>query len=168
MNQQVRLKAEIAKWDWLRPHLEAENFDAVALMTALESETDIAECLVELAEAALEAEALAEAARVRAKQITERASRLELKGEKLRRIIVNAMIQARIDEPIRTATMTLSKRPGQRDLVIMDETKIPKAFYDDVEPKLNRRRLRDALDNGQQVEGAQLGNGGASCTILVK
>ena len=169
MNTQTKLSIELGKWAWLRGHLEAEEFDAVALMTALESETDVAECLLELAEAALEADALAAAARARAKQITERASRHEIKGEKLRRVILNAMIQANITKPIRGDNLTLSKRSRGRELIVTDVTKIPKEYFDDADPKLNKRRLRDAMaDQGKVVDGAQLDNGGASVAILTR
>lgn len=169
MNAHAKLSVELAKWDWLRPHLQAEDFDAVALMTALESETNIPECLLELGEAALEADALAAAARARAKQITERASRHEIKSEKLRRVILNAMIQANITEPIRGDNLTLSKRPRGRELIVTDVAKIPKEYFDDADPKLNKRRLRDAMaDQGKVVEGAQLDNGGFSVAILTR
>lgn len=167
MNTQVKLSAELEKWSWLRHHLEAENFDAVALMSALESETEIPECLLEIAEEALALEALAVAARARAKQVQERAARMEDKAERLRRIVSATMINAQIDKPIQGPSMTLSLRKGQRDLVIMDQSKIPAEFYDDAAPKLNKRRLRDALDMGREVEGAQLGNGGQSVSIRV-
>jgi hypothetical protein len=165
MNTQVKLSQELEKWSWLRHHLEAENFDAVALMSALESETEIPECLLEIAEDALALEALAASARERAKAITQRAARLEDKADRLRRIIAATMNNAQIDKPIQGPTMTLSLRKGQRDLVIMDESKIPLTFYDDATPKLNKRRLREHLDLGNQVEGAQLGNGGSSVSI---
>jgi hypothetical protein len=165
MNTQYKLSNELEKWAWLKHHLEAESFDAVALMSALESETEIPECLLEIGEEALALEALAVAARERAKQIQARAARLEDKADRLRRVISATMINTQIDKPIQGPTMTLSLRKGQRDLVIMDESKIPLTFYDDAQPKLNKRRVRDALDRGEAVEGAQLGNGGSSVTI---
>lgn len=168
MNTQVKLSAELEDWAWLRHHLEQENFDAVALMSALESETHIPECLLELAEEAIAVEKQVAAAKERAKEITERAGRLAEKAEKLRRVITATMVNARIDKPIQGPTLTISKRIGGRGLIITDQTKIPKEYYDDAEPKLSKQRVRDALDMGKNVPGATLSNGGFSCAILTK
>lgn len=169
MNQQTKLSRELEKWAWLRHHLEAENFDGVALLSALESETEIPECLLEIGEEVVATEKLAEVARERAKQMKERASRLEDRAERLRRVITATMVNNQIDKPIQGPTMTLSKRSGGRGVIITDMTKIPKEYFDDAEPKLNKRRLREAMDLlGKTVEGAQLENGGASVTIITR
>lgn len=169
MNAVKKLSDELNRWGWMKPHLEAEEFDAVALMSALESETNVLECLLKIGEAAVEAEGLAAAARARAKEIGERAVRLETRGEKLRRVIVATMQNLQMDKPIVGPTITLSKRLRGRDLIVTDVTKIPQEYFDDTQPKLNKRRLRDAMaDQGIQVEGAQLDNGGYSVAILTK
>lgn len=166
MNQQTKLSVELQRWGWMKPHLEAESFDAVAMMSALESETNIPECLLELAEAALEAEGLAEAARARAKEIKERASRLETRGEKLRAVIASTMGRLGMDKPIVGPALTVSTREGGRGVIITDATKIPKKYFDDADPKLNKRRLRDDLVFGEQVEGATLDNGSARSAVI--
>lgn len=168
MNAVQKLSAEVQRWAWMKPHLEAENFDAVAMMSALESETDIPECLLELGEAALEAEALAAAAKARAKEITERAGRLVEKAQKLRRIITVTFINAGIDQPIRGPGLTLSKRATGRSVIITDVNKIPKEYFDDAEPKLNKLRVHNALSDGTAIDGASLSNGGEAVAILTR
>lgn len=164
MNAHAKLSVELAKWDWLKPHLQAEQFDAVALMSALESETDLKECLVEIAESALEDKMTAEVIRQRIKQLQERCSRIETREEKKRRVIAAAMQHADV-QSITGEALTLSMRRGGRDLVVMDAEKIPAEYYTPQPPKLDKRKLRDALDQGAQVDGAQLDNGSYSVTI---
>lgn len=166
MNAVKKLSAELQKWAWMKPHLEAEEFDPVAMLSALESETNVPECLLELAEAAVEAEALAEQARARAKQIQERAYRLEWRGEKLRAVIASTMRNLQMDKPIVGPTLTVSTREGGRGLIVTDVTKIPKKYFDDADPKLNKRRLRDDLVFGEQVEGATLDNGAPRSAVI--
>lgn len=168
MNQQTKLSVELEKWAWLKVHLQAEDFDAAALRSALESETNIPECLLEIAEEAVECRHLAEAAKARAKQLSERAGRLETKAEKLRQVINMTFQQAGITEPIRGPNLTLSKRPSGRSVIITDQTKIPKEYFDDADPKLNKLRLHNALSDGTKIEGAELSNGGETVAILTR
>lgn len=168
MNAVKKLSDELNRWGWLKVHLQSENFDAVSLMSALASETEIPECLLKLAEEALESKALAAAAKARAKEITERAGRLEEKAEKLRRVITATFRNAGITEPIRGATITLSLRPTGRTVIITDVGKIPKEYFDDADPKLNKLRLHNAMSDGTKIEGAELSNGGEAIAILTK
>ena len=52
MNTQVKLSAELEKLAWLKAKLGADEFDAVDLICILESETDLKEILLEIAESA--------------------------------------------------------------------------------------------------------------------
>lgn len=169
MNQQVKLSAELEKWGWLRPRLEADDFDAVSLMSALESETNIKECLLEIAESAIEDEHSVQAVKARIKELQERASRLAERAEKKRRIVTGTMQNLEINDPIQGPTLTLSLRAGSRGVIVTDLAKIPKEYFDDADPKLNKRRLFAAMDGGAKVDGAELPNmGSKSVAILVK
>jgi hypothetical protein len=172
MNTQVKLSAELEKWAWLRAKLEAENFDATNLMLCLESETDIAEILLEIAESALEDEGAAEVCKARIKALQERASRLEKRAEKKRIVIGATMRNACItDKPIHGPTMTLSFRKGSRDVIVKDQAKLPKKYMRIIpeEERIDMKSLRFALENGEPVEGAQLANDYQSgCVIRVK
>jgi hypothetical protein len=172
MNQQVKLSAELAKWDWLKEKLGAENFDAVDLVCILESETNLAEILLEIAESALEDEGAAEVCKARMKSLQERASRLDKRAEKKRMVIGATMRNACITEkPIHGPTITLSFRKGSRDVIVMDQAKLPKQYMRIIpeEERVDMKSLRTALENGEPVEGAQLANDYQSgCVIRVK
>jgi len=166
MNQQVRLSAELEKWAWLKARLEAESFDAVSLVEAMQSETDVEECLLEIAESALQDEHSISAIKARIKELQERANRIDERAEKKRRVVTATMQNLQL-EKIDGANLTLSLRNGGRGVIVTDPTKIPKQYFNDADPKLDKRRLRDALELGP-VAGAQLPNGGKSVTILTR
>jgi hypothetical protein len=172
MNTQVKLSAELRKWAWLKEKLGAETFDAVDLLCVLESETDIAEILLEIAESALEDEGSAEVCKARIKTLQERASRLDKRAEKKRAVIGAAMRNACITEkPIHGPTITLSFRKGSRDVIVMDQAKLPKDYLRIIpeEERIDMKSLRAALENGTAIEGAQLANDyQSSCIIRVK
>jgi hypothetical protein len=167
MNQQVRLSAELEKWAWLKRSLEAESFDAVKLVEVMQSETDVEECLLEIAESALQDEYFVDAIRLRVKELQERASRLGERAEKKRRVVTATMQNLQL-EKVEGPNMTLGLRDGGRGVIVADPTKIPKQYFNDADPKLDKRRLRDALESGEKIEGAQLPNGGKSVTITVR
>jgi hypothetical protein len=100
------------------------------------------------------------------KELQERASRLSERAEKKRRVVTATMQNLQL-EKIDGPNLTLSLRNGGRGVIVTDAAKIPKQFFNDAEPKLDKRRLREALELGK-VDGAQLPNGGKSVTILVK
>lgn len=160
------LKRELAKWDWLKAKLADENFDAVELVTIIQSETDIEECLLEIAESALEDEHYIEANKVRMKELQERSSRLENRAEKKRRILAATMQNLQLDS-VKGSNATLSLRKGGRELIVTDEAQIPEGYFVPQPSKLDRRKLRDDLEQGF-VAGAQLSNGSVSCSIRTK
>lgn len=166
MNQQVKLSAELAKWDWLKEKLGAEDFDAVTLIEIIQSETDIEECLLEIAESAIEDEHSITAIKARMHELQERASRLQNRADKKRRIVSATMQNLQIKN-VTGPNATISLRAGGRELVIMDEKQIPPEYFVPQPPKLDRRLLKESLESGP-VAGAQLGNGGVSATIRVK
>jgi hypothetical protein len=168
MNQQYKLSNELEKFAWLKVKLGADDFDAVTLLELIQSETDIEECLLEIGESAVEDEHSVSVIKLRVKELQERASRLEERAEKKRRIISATMCNLKLEKPIQGPTLTLSLRAGGRGVIVTDPTKIPKQYFNDADPKLDKKRLRDALDRGEAIDGAQLPNGGKSVSILVK
>ena len=168
MNQQTKLSAELEKWGWLKAKLGAENFDAVTLLEIIQSETDIEECLLEIGESAIQDEHSVEAIKLRIKELQERGNRIAERAEKKRRIITATMQNLQMDKPIDGPTLTLSPRAGGRGVIVTDQTKIPKEYFNDADPKLDKRRLRDALDSGLKIAGAELPNGGMTTALLVK
>ncbi len=160
------LKHELAKWDWLKEKLGAEEFDAVTLVEIIQSETDIEECLLEIAESAIEDEHSIDAIKARIHALQERGSRLQNRAEKKRRVIAATMQNLQLPK-VTGPNVTLSMRAGGRELVIMDEKQIPPEYFVPQPPKLDRRLLKEALESGF-VAGAQLSNGGSSVTIRTK
>ncbi len=161
-----RLDEEVVKYVSLKDKLTADEFDAVYLLDTLEGATDLHECLEEIAESALEDEKYAEAIASRMTELQERKSRFEVRAEKKRRVICAAM--NRVDlKKVERPNVTISVRNGSRELIIMDESKIPEMFFKPQPPKLDGKSLRTSLEDGP-VEGAVLGNGGQSVSLRVR
>lgn len=172
MNTQRKLAAEVSKWDWMRPHLEAEEFDSVAMLSALESETEVTECLLELAESALEDKRMAELVAQRIAELQERKKAIERRMDRKRTVIgVTLRHIGMTDTPIRGPNMTLSYREGGREVVIMDEAKVLEKYKRIIpeDEKIDMPAVRAALEAKIPVEGACLSNDvSPNCAIRVR
>lgn len=136
------------------------------MLTILEGETEVQECLLEIAESAVEDEHSVDAIKTRIKELQERAGRLEMRAEKKRRVIFATM--QTLDLPkIEGPNATLSLRKGGRELIVMDESEIPEQYFIPQPAKLDKRKLRDDLEQGF-VAGAQLNNGAGSVSIRTR
>ena len=106
------------------------------------------------------------AIKARMHELQERASRLQNRADKKRRIVSATMQNLQIKN-VTGPNATISLRAGGRELVIMDEKQIPPEYFVPQPPKLDRRLLKEVLESGP-VPGAQLGNGGVSATIRTR
>jgi len=58
---------------------------------------------------------------------------------------------------VKTDKYTVSIRNNPVKITVRDESNIPKSFYDEQLPKLNRKKLKEHLVNtGEEVEGIEL------------
>lgn len=158
---------ELAKYQKLRALLASEEPDEQAILDTLEGETNLHEALIEVAESALDDEALAAAIQTRIEALQARKSRCETTAEHKRGLIIMAMERAGLKQ-VKGVSATLSVKPLPGKAVINDEAVMPARFFVPQDPRLDRKALTEALRNGEQVEGATLSNGGVSLTIRVK
>lgn len=159
-----KVSKELAKYADLRAQLEAMEIDPVAIVDTLEGETDLNEAVLELVNEIQEREANALALKSREQSIRDRRTRLEKGVETLRSVILQTMDTAGL-KSIKgdIATLTMRETPGK--LLITDESLIPSDYWEAQDPKLNRKSLVAALDDGSSIPGAEISNGGISLTI---
>jgi hypothetical protein len=97
----------------------------------------------------------------------ERLSRIEARAEKKRSTITAVMEKAdlrKLEQPDFTASLR-AVPPG---LVVADETLIPADYWKPQPAKLDKRGLLAALNAGETVLGATLGNGGTTLSVRTK
>jgi hypothetical protein len=111
--------------------------------------------------------ALATALRARIADMQERLGRIEARADKKRCLVALVMERAdlrKLTEPDFTASLR-QVAPG---LVVIDERVIPEPFWRPQSPKLDRKGLLAALNAGQAVPGATLGNGGTTIAVRTR
>jgi hypothetical protein len=158
---------ELTQYQKLKALLLQEESDPQAILDTLEGETNLHEALLVVAESALDDEAMAEAISNRVEALQARKSRVENTAEHKRGLIIMAMERAGIQQ-VKGPAATLATRPLKGKAVIKDESAIPARFWKAQDPKLDKKALNEAIENGEAVEGVERSNGGISLTIRVK
>lgn len=124
-------------------------------------------CFEEMLRAAVaelnDAEAMTDAMAKRAKQLTDRKKRKESYCEKLRTTIADLMNRANVRK-LELEEATLSIAPSGRSVVITNEGALPEQFTR-TKREPNKTAIKEALERGEEVPGAELGNGGESLRI---
>lgn len=159
---------ELAGYQKLRAQLEqGYDVDPGTLLDTLEGETELHEALLVVSEEIQENTGLLAGLKHSIESLRARESRLKNTNESLRNVILSAMDRAGLDTvkgPL--ATITRRKTPAQA--IIDAESDIPSHFFAPQPPKLDKKAVRNALEDGETVPGAHLSNGGISLTIRVK
>ena len=148
--------------------LDDEMSDAdkdIALRQHAETIGDVRKAVLDLADAALTAKALAEARKAEADRIKALAEQAVNASERAKRIIMDLMAAAGLQK-IEGADCKVSVQAngGVLPLVILDEDALPERFIDLV-PKVNNSAIRQAIEAGEPVPGAELGERGKSVRI---
>ena len=84
-----------------------------------------------------------------------RIERFETSAKRKRELALKAMNEAEIPKLL-VADFTASLRHGAPTLEVLEETKIPAAYWKPQPPKLDRQGLLAALKAGTAIEGAVL------------
>jgi hypothetical protein len=153
----------------LREQLRQEfpEADDETLRDTLEGLSNLPEILAATLRSHLDDLALATALRARISDMQERVGRIEARADKKRCLVASVMERAdlrKITEP----DFTVSLRPTAPQLIITAEGEIPPAFWRPQPAKLDRRGLLAALNAGQAVPGATLGNGGTTIAVRTR
>ena len=136
--------------------LEA-GIDEATLADTLEGLTDLHEILAAIVRSALLAEALAEGLKGHIHVLQARLERMNVRNAERRIIARDAMMEADIKK-ITAPDFTLSLRSGPASVVVVDEGRIPEAYWESREPRLNKMGLLVDLKRGVSVPGALLSN----------
>ena len=161
------LAVQASTYMQLREKLRSEfpEVDDQTLQDTLEGMTDLPDMLAAVLRSQLEDLMSAKALRGRIAEMETRLARFERRAEKKRQLVTNVMDRAqlrKIVEPDFTASLRRTA-PG---LLVLDEGRIPGAFWKPQPAKLDRRAVLVALKAGQDINGAALDNG--SMTLAVR
>jgi hypothetical protein len=143
--------------------------DQEIVETAIEGETSLLEAIDEALAQIDECEVLITGLKAKEEAYADRRKVSEQRAERLRASIEQALIvteQEKVTLP--TATIFLSKR--KPNIVIDNEADIPAAYWTipKVEPKLDKKALKEALEAKEEIPGAHLDSGSVSISIRRK
>ncbi len=151
------LLAENARYGALREHLldQIPDLDAETLADTLEGITDLREMLAELIRSALEDEAFASGLSTRLADMKVRFERLESRAERKRQLALRVMGEADIPK-LMQPDFTASLKQGAPTLEVVDDAKVPAAYWKPQPSKLDRQGLLAALKGGVAIEGVAI------------
>ena len=163
------LTLELQLHEYLREKLLTEflEIDEETLSDTLEGLTDLHDKLAAVIRSQQEDSVLANALKIRIKEMQERHARFEDRVTKKRELVTTVMDRAGITK-IAESDFTASLRQTPRPLVISDDREIPKTYWKPQDPKLDRKRLMADLKSDEQIPGACLGNGGVTVSVRVQ
>jgi chromosome segregation ATPase len=111
-----------------------------------------------------ETEDLAELAKNRARELTERAARLDARGKRYRGVMLAAM-DAMGWTKREFAEATVSIRNPSMSVMILDASELPQGFTVQKPPEPDKKAIAIALKSGQDVPGATLTPGMPSVVL---
>jgi hypothetical protein len=134
---------------------EMPDLDEETLADTLEGLTNLNEMLAELIRSALEDEALKSALSTRLSDMRARLERLETRARKKRHLASRIMSDATIPK-ITAGDFTASLKQGAPAVDVLDEAKIPPAYWKPQPPKLDKQGILAALKAGVVIDGTAL------------
>lgn len=144
--------------------MQEEGEEAIAL--AIREGSTFEEAIAEIANYQAESVAMAEAIAGRIRDMVERKNRFIKREEKAREVIAGLLLLAGVRKiELPECTLSLGHKP--QSVQIVDEAKLPDAFIR-IKREPDKAAIKEALKNGEPVEGAQLSNGGESLIIRRK
>ena len=163
------LRNELSSYLILSGQLKAQyaEIDEETLADTLEGLSRLPDLLEAITRSSLEDGVLAEALKSRIGEMQERLSRLRMRQEKKRALVLWAMEKAELERH-HAADFSLFLRSGSPRLEIEDEEKIPGEFFIPQPSRLDRLNLIAALKRGDAVSGAHLVPSERSLSVRVK
>jgi Siphovirus Gp157 len=164
-----RLGLAAVQYQVIRDRLRAlePELDEQTLADTVEGLTDLYEILAAVAREALSDEAMALGLQHRIDAMGKRLDRLTYRAAQRREIVRDVMVESEIKQ-VAAPDLTLSVRPGNPSVTVIDEAAIPEDFFETQKPRLNRQKLLGALKLGADVQGAQLSNPAPVLTVRTK
>jgi Siphovirus Gp157 len=138
-----------------RIRAEDPDIDERTLPDTVEGLTDLPEILASIIRCALADEALASGLKARLADMQGRLERLQRRAEKRRQLARDVMLELELKK-LDAPDFTASIRPGAPTLLVIDETLVPKNYWEPREPRLNRQELLSDLKRGTEIAGVAL------------
>ncbi len=135
---------------------EIPDLDAETLADTLEGITDLREMLAELIRSALEDEALVSGLSTRLHDMKARLERLETRAGRKRQLALRVMGEA------------ASLKQGAPMLDVVDEAKVPAAYWKPRPSKLDRQGLLTALKAGVAIEGVAIASAQTQLSVRTR
>lgn len=158
------LTKEAAAANALRQSLQAITDDPEAIRDTIEGETNLHDAIAAVMDAIRDDEASVLGLVAMIEKLKDRKTRIEERMDRRRTAIEQAMCIGEL-RSLELPDATLFLRNVAPAVEITDESRIPAQFWKPRDPTLDKSALKDALQNGSQIPGAVLGNGGISLTI---
>ena len=140
--------------------------DDQALSDTLDGETDAIDVIARFIREGREDEAMAAALDAMMKDMGERKARIRSRADR-RRGIALSLMQAIGERKVERPDFTASIRAVPPKVEITDEAALPDALCK-VTRAPDKVAIKQAIEHGDQVPGAVLGNGGESLTVRTK
>lgn len=132
---------------------EDERKDGIALLQEIEA--NLEEKLLACARVARNIEVETEAIKAEEQRLANRRRALENNYTRLKEYMQQQMDVAGL-EKTRDANFTVSMQKNPPSVRVVDEGRIPRRYYIEQEPKLDKRGILDALKAGESVDGVEL------------
>ncbi len=163
------LAYEATRFEHLRRHLieTYPDIDDETLFDTLEGATNLNEAVGAIVRSAVDDESLADALKARVDGMRERLSRIRHTASQKRLAALEAMEQVDLKKIVEP-DFTISVRPSSPGVVVTCEDEIPYAYKVPQQPKVDRRKILDALKGGADVPGAVLSNTQNTLSVRTK
>lgn len=167
-NEAYRLKREIEAAVALKEALKVYGDEDPDLVPdSIEGETDLFEMLEGLVLSLDEDEILDQGLKVHIANLQGRKTRLGKRMDSKRAMMLQALQISELSTK-EFSVATISTRKIPRSLIIDEESELPTKYFVRPEPTLDKKALKKDLDDGKEIKGASLSNGGIGLTIRRK
>lgn len=134
----------------------AEDNDSAAIRDTLDSIDEAFEDKAEnTAKVIRDLETQSEAKKTEAKKLKERATTLDNQAKQLKKYLID-QLELTNRTKIQGELFTVSVQNNPASVHVEDETKIPRDYFTEQEPKLDKTRIKNELKNGLEINGAEL------------
>jgi len=131
------------------------ELDEETLRDTLEGVSGLPEAVAAVVRSSLEDEAYIVGLKGRLEDLSARLNRLRERYEKKRALARWAMLEGDVEKVV-CEDLSVSLRKGGEKLEVIDEGRVPEAFFVPQPAKLDKKGLIEALKRGEQVNGALL------------
>lgn len=134
----------------------AEDNDSEAIRDTLDSIDEAFEDKAEnTAKVIRDLESQSEAKKKEAQKLKESATTLEKQAKRLKQYLID-QLELTGKKKVQGNLLTVSVRNNQPSVYVEDEKQIPRDYFNEQEPKLDKTRLKDDLKNGAEINGVEL------------